>query len=300
MTDFAESRSSLRAIVLIHYGDVDSLLENCRQWELKAAPEIVLCILDNGPGRSGLTISKSVSPNRDRWKIIESPKNLGYMGGAEEAIRSMVESGLKFQDSDFVIISNSDVENLSDPSTLLSIVGDDPAIAVVGPTIIPTPTWAPHDLPLARSTLGAVGWGMRSLLPKKYLASLIHRARSSTSESVKALPLPPNQTMVHGACFGARFDVLLEYLALPRRPWMYGEEVLIGRILSRMGLVFAIDGSWSVNHPPKEFPEEESRRLARARSRALWTLSVDRIAECFRRRRLSHLRPSSRLGEKMT
>lgn len=298
MTDFAESR--LRAIVLIHYGDVESVAENCRQWELKVAPRVMLCIIDNGPTRSGLAFSKSVPLQRDRWKIIESPKNLGYLGGAEEAIRSMAESGVKFQDSDFVIISNTDVENLSDPSTLLSMVGDNPSIGVVGPTIIPTPTWAPHDLGLTRSTFGAVVWGVLSLLPKRFLASLIHGARSSTSEPMKARPLLLNQTMVHGACFGARFDVFLEYFALPQRPWMYGEEVLIGRILSRMGLVFAIDGSWSVNHPSKEFPAEVSRRLARARSRALWTLSVDGVTERFRRRRISHARPSSRLDERTT
>ena len=164
----------------------------------------------------------------------------------------------------------------------LGRVSEDPSIAVVGPELNPPPSWMPRNLSLMKSLLGGALWGCRSLLPIKMLNSRVDAARSGANQ-IPPSPTLSDQLMVHGACFAVRIDVLQHYFALRHRPWMYGEEVLLGRVLHRMGLTFVVDKNWHVSHPSKTFPHHVSRRLARARARALWAITIDRSVELIQR-----------------
>jgi len=288
MTNIRDNPSRLAAVFVVHYGDNEGLAENCQLWEPVVQKGTLLCVVDNNPLESQL-LWQNGSNQSDRWIHFSSPSNLGYLGGVEAGLKTIMASGAEIRSTDFVIIANSDVENLTDCVAVIADVAGDKSIAVIGPTITPPPTWAPHDLSLTRSIIGAAIWGLRSLFPVRLLASVVNLARSSTSES-KPLQETGDQIMVHGACFAIRFDVLQQYFALRHRPWMYGEEVLFGRVLRRMGLSFAIDENWQVSHPPKAFSPQISRRLARARSRSLWMISLDRVTERSQRRRKSSMR----------
>lgn len=287
MINLGDNPSRLAAVFVVHYGDNEGIAGNCQVWELVVQKGSSLCFIDNNPHESQL-LWQNGSNQSDRWARVSSPSNPGYLGGVEAGLKTIIASGAEIRSTDFVIITNSDVENLTDCAAAIADVSSNKSIAVVGPTITPPPTWAPHDLSLMRSIIGAAIWGLRSLLPARLLARAVDLARSSTSEP-KPLNKTGDQIMVHGACFAVRFDVLEQYFALRHRPWMYGEEVLLGRVLRRMGLSFAIDENWQVSHPPKTFSPQISRRLARARARSLWMITLDRITERSQRRRNSSM-----------
>ena len=274
------------ALVVVHYGEHTHLSDNLKSWFDSDVDQMHRCLIDNNESARA---HKCVHPIQDLlapWLTVAEPNNLGYLGGVESGLKAIEREGTELQGSDFIVLANSDAKNMSDPTTLLDKVKDNPSIAVVGPVIIPQPTWIPRDLPLTRSAAGALIWGLTSLLPTRILSSVVNSARSSASGTKPSLGVA-DQTMVHGACFAIRVDVLEQYFALRHRPWMYGEEVLLGRVLRRMGLTFAIDENWQVSHPPKTFSPQVSRRLARARARSLWMITLDRITERSRGRRTS-------------
>lgn len=274
------------AVVVIHYGEHLRLLENLDSWSEADVDQTQLCLIDNNERSTVSEYVNQVNELQAPWFIVEESSNLGYLGGVESGLKTINGTGAALQSADFVIISNSDVKNVSDPATLLEKVRDDPTIGVIGPVITPSPAWIPSDLPLTRSAAGALIWGFTSLLPTRVLSSVVNSARSSATRT-NPLAGVADQTMVHGSCFAIRVDVLAQYFALQHRPWMYGEEVLLGRVLRRMGLSFAIDENWQVSHPPKTFSPQISRRLARARARSLWMITRDRITERSQGRRIS-------------
>ena len=283
MTNRRDNSGRLEAVIVVHYGDNGSLAENCRSWAAEVPTGTSLCIVDNNPVTSPLE-SLNFSPSLGEWSYLSRPSNPGYLGGVEVALKSLSSSGAELRGTDFIIVTNSDVENMSDPTLFLRKVSEDPSIAIVGPELSPTPTWTPRDLSLMKSMLGSTLWRFRSMLPLRRLNSRVDAARSGDIRTSPS-PSPPDQIMVHGACFAVRVDVLQAYLVLKHRPWMYGEEVLLGRILRRMGLSFVVDKNWNVNHPPKTFPQQISRRLARARACALWAVTIDRSLELIQKSR---------------
>lgn len=278
----------ISALVVVHYGEHLRLSDNLKSWFEADLDQTRPCLIDNNERPSGEGCIDQLLELPSPWVIVAEPRNPGYLGGVEAGLKTIIASGAEIRSTDFVIITNSDVENLTDCAAAIADVSSNKSIAVVGPTITPPPTWAPHDLSLMRSIIGAAIWGLRSLLPARLLARAVDLARSSTSEP-KPLNKTGDQIMVHGACFAVRFDVLEQYFALRHRPWMYGEEVLLGRVLRRMGLSFAIDENWQVSHPPKTFSPQISRRLARARARSLWMITLERITERSQRRRNSSM-----------
>ena len=283
MTNLRDNHGCLEAVIVVHYGDNGSLAENCRSWEAEAPSGVSLYVVDNNPVTSRVE-SLNLSPSFHNWSYLSRPSNPGYLGGVEAALTSLGSSGAELRGTDFIIVTNSDVENMSDPTMFLGRVTEDPSIAVVGPELNPPPSWMPRDLSLMKSLLGGALWGFRSFLPISLLNSKVNAARSGESHR-PPLSTPSNQLMVHGACFAVRVDVLQHYLALRHRPWMYGEEVLLGRVLRRMGLTFVVAENWHVNHPSKTFSQHVSRRLARARARALWAITIDRSFELIQKSR---------------
>jgi GT2 family glycosyltransferase len=283
MTNFRDDHGRLEAVIVVHYGDNDSLEENCRSWEAEVPAGVSLYVVDNNPFTSREE-SSNLFPSFDKWIYLSRPSNPGYLGGVEAAVISLGSSGAELRSTDFIIVTNSDVENMSDPTMFLGRVTEDPSIAVVGPELNPPPSWMPRDLSLMKSLLGGALWVCRSFLPISLLNSKVDAARSGAYHDPPS-PTPPDQLMVHGACFAVRIDVLQRYFAFRHRPWMYGEEVLLGRVLRRMGLTFVVDENWHVSHPSKTFSRHVSRRLARARARALWAITLDRSFELIQKSR---------------
>jgi len=280
MTNSRDNLSRLIAVIVVHYGDSAALAKNCQSWKAGVPTGTRLCVVDNSAVESQPESRNSLK-RFDEWHYLAHPSNPGYIGGVEAALNSLSSSGVELRGTDFIIVTNSDVENMSYPTPFLQRITKDPLVAIVGPELSPTPTWTPRDLSLIKSLVGSTLWRLRSFLPVRLVNSRVDAARS-VDIRISPSPSPPDQIMVHGACFAVRLDVLWAYLALKHRPWMYGEEVLIGRILRRMGLSFVVDKNWKVNHPPKNFPRQISRRLARARACALWALAIDRSLDLIR------------------
>jgi len=275
----------VETVVLVHYGALDNVRENFEKWLALLPLSVSVYLLNNGPSKLPSSYLLDSSGGMRRHVVIENYlDNPGYLGAVERALEIAAGRTLNGGSNRFVIIANSDVtptqfdvaELLAAPSTT----------GVIGPVISPEPQWVPHEVPFWRALLGASYWFLLSLTTSRIISAKLTSARASQSQRGRK-PLGTHEPlMVHGACFAIRHDVLHQYLGRKFRPWMYGEEVLIGRLLQRSGLTFDTVPGWSIEHPPRNSGQDNppaERYLARARAYGLFCLAVDSLASLSKR-----------------
>jgi GT2 family glycosyltransferase len=267
----------VESVVLVHYGALDSVRENFEKWLALLPLSVSVYLLNNGPSELPSSYLLDSSGDMRRHVVIENYlDNPGYLGAVERALEIAAGRTVNGGSNRFVIIANSDVtptqfdvaELLSAPSTT----------GVIGPVISPEPQWVPHEVPFWRATLGAMYWLLLSLTTNRAISLQLASARASQGHGGELPHRAYEPLMIHGACFAIRENVLGQYFGRKFRPWMYCEEVLIGRLLQRSGLTFDTVPGWSVEHPARNSGQGNSpsgRYLARARAHGLLCLAVD-------------------------
>lgn len=208
--------------IVINYGDPTVGLENLK---LIDSRNFSVFFIHNGP--------VEIDGTETTAKVVYYPDNPGYLGAVVRLFRE--EKLFESSGFEWVVVSNADVRSLVPPS--FGVDASD--IGVIGPTFIAgSRTWQPRSSGLL------------------YLAFSFFRLKLSLLK-VK-IPNPTNVriprrrdgklVMVHGSLFAVRLDVLSKIATLSAVPKLYGEEVLLARVIKHMNLKVTTDSSWTAHH----------------------------------------------------
>ena len=275
----------IETVVLVHYGALDNVHENSEKWLELLPPSVSVYFLNNGPYALPSDYLGDSFGGKQRHMIIENfLDNPGYLGAVERVLELAAESTSNRGSDSFVIVANSDV--VPTQLEVAELLAAPLTTAVLGPVISPEPQWVPHEVPFWRATLGALYWLLLSLTTSRAISSKLASARASQSHAGDLPRRAYEPLMTHGACFAIRKNVLHQYFGRKFRPWMYGEEVLIGRLLQRSGLTFDTVPGWRIEHPARNSGQGNppaERYLARARAFALLCLAVDSLVSLSKR-----------------
>jgi len=276
---------AIEALVLVHYGALDNVRENSEKWLELLPPSVSVFLLNNGPSAlPSHSLGDSFGGQQKHVIVKNFLDNPGYLGAVERVLEVAAESTSNWGSDRFVIVANSDA--VPTQLEVAELLAAPLTTAVLGPVISPEPQWVPHEVSFWRAILGATYWFLLSLTTSRVISSKLASARASQSHAGDLPRRAYEPLMTHGACFAIRKNVLHQYFGRKFRPWMYGEEVLIGRLLQRSGLTFDTVPGWRIEHPARNSGQGNppaERYLARARAFALLCLAVDSLVSLSKR-----------------
>ncbi len=226
---------------------------------------INLWLVDNGSNDDSVATLRCRFPD---LTVIESPRNLGFAGGNNLALRKILElEGACQRAGDFVLLLNSDVQVEPDAiATCLEFMAGDPAIGVAGPKVIlPDGTL---DLACRRgfpTPLNAF-WKLTGLA-QRY-------PRSRRFSGYNLTYLDENQTAevdsVGGAFMLVRMAAIDQAGVLDERFFMYGEDLDWAYRIKAHGWKVFYHPAARVTHLKSASARRQSRRMIFEFYRAMW------------------------------
>lgn len=197
------NRAPRTGVVILNYGEASDTLECLATLEQSDDLDLDIVVVDNGPATPDHTALRERVGRRA--EVIASGDNLGYAGGNNIGITTLLRRGVEF-----VWLLNPDTR--TEPATLrhlLRVMAARPACGVVGPRLV---------LPGSPSRI----WYDGGVIDEK-LGATRHRAQGRLE--TMAPPRRARETdYVTGASFLARATTLERVGLLPERYFLYYEE----------------------------------------------------------------------------
>ncbi|PYU84134.1 MAG: hypothetical protein DMG50_05830 [Acidobacteria bacterium] len=254
---------SKAVIITVNYKSADSVLAFLAGLErTEAFSEIEMIIVNNSPGEDNLSKIRPAAGKYANAKVIQSPTNRGYFGGARFALDHYLEQGNALPE--WVIVCNHDIQ-IEDKEFFSKLLCLDPETAgVIAPRIQTMPGRIDQN-PFMRRRPGALRWANLRFISCNYWAAAIwdwlSRRKSEFRSWVAArrgqslLDVNAKSEVIYAA-HGSFFIFSRRYFEaggfLDENLFLYGEEISVAEICRSLGLLVVYEPSLCVLHKEHE------------------------------------------------
>jgi GT2 family glycosyltransferase len=218
----------LVATIILNWQDPGQTLRCVAAAAAADYPNQRIIVFDNG---ATATSRAALAPLAGRAVLLESPVNLGYTGGNNQAIRHALKDG-----ADYVWLLNSDA--LAGPAVLASLVAlaeADPTVGIVTPLIR-------HDAPAARYEFAGARADFRACAVENTDDPAVGRQWQDRF---------PGRFVVVGTAMLLRRRLIETIGLLDERMFAYAEDMDYAIRSLRAGFANRVDFAAEVFHPAK-------------------------------------------------